>query len=76
MMNQIRLLFFQSQTLPPSMHHKWKEILDIVYNIIGDQLPTKSPIELKDNSNLAFLVDVSNFFATKRSDNLYGIWIC
>ena len=25
-----RLLFVQIQTLPPSMHHMWKEIIDIV----------------------------------------------
>ena len=25
-----RLLFIQFQTLPPSMHHKWKEIIDSV----------------------------------------------
>jgi hypothetical protein len=24
------LLFIQIQALPPSMHHKWKEITDIV----------------------------------------------
>ena len=50
-MIRIRLLFIQIQTLPPSMHHKWKEIIDIVCKttnkIIGEQLPTKSPIDLK-----------------------------
>ena len=47
-MNQNRLLFIQIHTLPPSMHQK----------LIGhgrccmqnNQLSTKSPIELKDNS--------------------------
>ena len=39
------------------MHHKWKEILDFVcknnqWKIIGDQLPMKSLIRLKDNSNV------------------------
>ena len=29
--NQNRLLFIHIQTLPPSMHHKWKEIIDDVY---------------------------------------------
>ena len=29
-MNWNRLPFIQVQTLPPSMHHKWKEIIDIV----------------------------------------------
>ena len=27
-MNQNMLLFIQIQTLPPSMHHKWKEIIE------------------------------------------------
>ena len=34
------------------MHHKWKEIIDIVFKnnqwkIVGDQLPTKSPDNCK-----------------------------
>ena len=28
-MNQIRLLFVQIQTLSSSMHHKWKEVIDL-----------------------------------------------
>ena len=56
-MNQNRLLLIQIQTLPPSMHHEWKEILGIVYannqwEIIGGQLLTKSRIQLQDNSNV------------------------
>jgi hypothetical protein len=27
--NQNRLLFIQMKTLLPSMHHKWKEIIDL-----------------------------------------------
>lgn len=48
--------FIQVQTLPPSMQHKCKEMIDFVrkttMEIIGDQLPTQSPSELKDNSNV------------------------
>ena len=36
-------------------HHKWKDNIDIQNNqhkIIGGLLPTKSPIELKNNSNI------------------------
>ena len=29
LMDWIRLLFAQIQAPPPSMHHKWKEIIDI-----------------------------------------------
>jgi len=29
--NRNWLLFIQSQTLPPSIHHNWKEITDVVY---------------------------------------------
>ena len=43
--NQNRLLFMQIQTLPPRMHHKWKIIINIVWKIMEDQLPTKSPNE-------------------------------
>ena len=44
----------QIQKPPPSMHHKWKEIM-MSYpkqplEIVGDQLLAQSPIELKDNS--------------------------
>ena len=51
-MNWKKLLSFHIQTLPPIMHHKWKEIINFVkwnnqWKIIGDQLPMKSPIEFK-----------------------------
>ena len=56
-MNRNRLLFPRIQTLPPSIHHhhKWKEVTDFVcktnqWEILGDELPTKSPVELKDKS--------------------------
>ena len=60
-MNRNRLLFIQIQTLAPSMHHKWKEIIDIVCittigKFIGDLLLMKSPIELKDNFNVFDLI--------------------
>ena len=45
-MNWNMLLFVQIQTLPPRLHHKWKEIIEVCkkpMKIIGDQLPTKSP---------------------------------
>jgi hypothetical protein len=48
------LLFIQIQALPQKMQHKWEEIIDIVCKngkkTIEGPLPTKSPIELKDNS--------------------------
>jgi hypothetical protein len=50
-----RLLFIQIQTLPPSMQSLLKKSIDFICktpnkNSIGDQLLTKRPIELKDNS--------------------------
>ena len=38
-MNQNRLLIMQIQALAPIMHHKWKEMNDIVRKttILGDQ---------------------------------------
>ena len=43
------------------MHHRWKEIIDIVCittfgKFIGDLLPMKSPMELKDNFNVLDLI--------------------
>ena len=63
-------LFIQIQTLPPSMHQKWKEIFEIVckkkpIEVAGDQLPnpSKSPIELEDNSIASnSACDFRNFF--------------
>ena len=54
-MNQSRLLFIQIQTLPSNMNHKYKGTLDIVlqnnlWKILKHQLPTQSPVELKDDS--------------------------
>jgi hypothetical protein len=51
-----RLLYIQIQTLPPSLHHIWNKIMDIVSKtdnekIIGDRLLLKGPIELKDIFN-------------------------
>ena len=56
-MNRNRLPFIQVQTLAPSMHHRWKEIIDIVCittiaKFGGVLLPMKSPVELKDNFNV------------------------
>lgn len=52
LIEQNRLLFIEIQPLPPRIHHKWKETLEVImqnnqWNIIGDQLPTKSTIVLK-----------------------------
>ena len=57
-MKQIRLLFIQIQTLPPSMQYKCKEIIDILWKASNgksqrNRLPTKSPVELKDISKIA-----------------------
>jgi hypothetical protein len=49
-MNWYRMFYVQISTLPPHMHHKltkhgrfWKQ---------NNQLPTKTHVELKDNSNV------------------------
>ena len=36
-MNQYRLLLIQIQTLPLSMHHKWKEMIDFVYKTTNEK---------------------------------------
>jgi hypothetical protein len=52
-MNRNMLLFIQISALPLSVHHKWKETIHIVCKTTyGDQLPTKSPVELKSNSKV------------------------
>ena len=56
-MDRNRPLITQIQILPLSMQ-EWTENIDIVctnnqWKFIGDQLPKKSPIKLKDNSNEA-----------------------
>ena len=52
-----RLLVIQSQTLPPGMHQvdiNYRHCMQIKqWEIVGDQLSLKSPIELKDNSTVA-----------------------
>ena len=50
---EVALLNIQSQTLPPSMHHKWK---NNQLKIIGNRLPTKCPIELKDDFNVLYAI--------------------
>jgi hypothetical protein len=51
-MSQNRMLYIQNQTPPPSMHHKWKEFIDIVCKqpIEIHRGPTldRKPLELKD----------------------------
>ena len=54
--DQTRILFIEIQTLPPSMHQKWKVIFDLVCKntngkIIGDQLPTENLLELNVMQN-------------------------
>jgi hypothetical protein len=56
--NQYRFLFIQFQIHPPSMHHQeWKEIIKIACKTTTGrsqgthQIPKKSPIEVKENSN-------------------------
>ena len=51
-MDCIRLLFAQIQAPPPSMHHKWKEIIDIGCKTSDENsLVTSSPVDLMDNCN-------------------------
>jgi hypothetical protein len=59
-MNPYRLLFVQIQTLPPTRTTSGKNLLTLwnitmqnnQWNITGDELLTKSDIELKDNSSI------------------------
>ena len=46
-MNRNRLILIQIQTLPPSMHHKWKAAIEIVMKKTDEK-----SIESKDNCNL------------------------
>lgn len=51
-MNRIRLLFIQMQMLHPSIHHKWKEIINGVckqpMKITGSQILTKIQVFIKE----------------------------
>jgi hypothetical protein len=48
------LAFIQIQRLPPRMHYKWKEIIDLyskqLWKIGGHQLTMKIRVDLRDNS--------------------------
>ena len=60
-MNRNRLPFIQVQTLALSMHHRWKEMIDIVCittieKFGGVLLPMKIPVELKENFNVFDLI--------------------
>jgi hypothetical protein len=48
-MNQYRMFFVQTSTLPPHMHQKLTKHGKFYKQ--NNQLPTKSHVELKDNSN-------------------------
>ena len=52
LIEQNKLLIIQIQPLPPSIHHKWQEILEVFmqnnqWKFIGGQLIMKSSIALK-----------------------------
>jgi hypothetical protein len=49
-MNRYRMFFVQTSTLPPRMHHKFTKHGRFCKR--NNQLPTKTHIELKDNSNV------------------------
>ena len=49
-MNQHRVIFVQTSTLPPSMHHKLPDHGRCCMQ--NNQLPTKCPFESKDISNI------------------------
>ena len=49
-MNQYRMFYLQTSTLPPRMHHKLTKHERFCKQ--NNQLPTKSNVELKDNSNI------------------------
>jgi hypothetical protein len=64
-MNRYRMFYLQTSTLPPRMHHKLTKHGRFCKQ--NNQLPTKTHVELKDNSNgLKFLQVVftsdSSFF--------------
>jgi hypothetical protein len=48
-MNQYRMFYVQTSTLPPRMHHKLTKHGRFCKQ--NNQLPTKTHVELKDNSN-------------------------
>jgi hypothetical protein len=48
-MNRYRMFFVQTSTLPPWMHHKLTKHGRFCKQ--NNQLPTKTHVELKDNSN-------------------------
>jgi hypothetical protein len=47
-MNQYRMFYVQTSTLPPRMHHKLTKHGRFCKQ--NNQLPTKTHVELKDNS--------------------------
>ena len=51
--NLNKLLYIQSQTLPPNMHHKCK--INQLKNI-GNKFLTKCPIELKNDFNVLYAI--------------------
>ena len=59
-MNWNRLLFFRIQTLPPSMHHKWKGN-PTNGNILRDQLQDNSSIELQEKLNMILIIYIWHY---------------
>jgi hypothetical protein len=53
-MTYIEMLFIQTQKLPPSTHHKWKETIDFTNKTtneksIGTNSHRKVPLDLSDD---------------------------
>jgi hypothetical protein len=71
-MNQYRMFFVQTSTLPPRMHHKLTKHGRFFKQI--NQLPTKTHVELNDNSNTLFFFQVpaNFFFIVMRTDQELG----
>ena len=54
-MNQYRMFFIQTSTLPPSMHQQFTKYRRCCMQI--NQLPTKGDVEWEDNSSDVLLID-------------------
>jgi hypothetical protein len=61
-MNRYKMFFVQTSTLPPRMHHKLTKHGRFCKQ--NNQLPTKTHVELKDNS-----IAVDEFWVFKESNS-------
>jgi hypothetical protein len=71
-MNRYRMFFVQTSTLPPRMHQKLTKPGRFCKQ--NNQLPTKSHVELKDNSNER--TTFGQEFSSMKMDPLELIGMC